>query len=444
MAWRDWVIFKRRSQHQEENVRYEPRDPARGAASGLFAIEFDTGKVAWSLTDRNIVAARGKELILAGQGPVIKVEIDELMAGYAKYWKDGENLGHDENIEASGVDYANSSPGKLIPNPAWMSPLPYRHWQADVGRVFVLLCVGDTILAGGRGSVSAINFQTGKILWQKPIDGEARGICAVDGRLIVSSTAGKLYCFGFGAADSDREITYRIVMPDSGQDARRLATNVLQTSSVRAGYALMLGVGDGRLLSALIEQSDLVVYCLETKQVEPVERVRSLRLNLNAPGDQMDSERRLWLAWPRPVDPKNVYLIQPVPVQQEGEVGGFRLNSDYHPITGTRTPWLYTSGLTGRGKLTLQVTDGTPAQYTVILHFAETEGLDPGERVFNVRIQGEDAITGLDVTAAAGGADRAWSREFQGVAAQGTLTIELVPVRGRLPVICAVEVLWQS
>ncbi len=263
MAWRDWVIFKRRSQHTEESVRNKPRDPAAGAASGLFAIQYDTGKIAWSLTAKNIVAARGKSLILAGQGPVIKADIDELMTGYAKYWKDGKNLAHDENIAASGVDYTRSRPGRLIPNPAWMSPLPYRHWQADVGRVFVLLCVGDTILAGGRGTVSAIDFQTGKILWQKPIDGETRGICAVDGRFIVSSTAGKLYCFGAGRADSDRQITHRVVKPSVGEDAKHRAADILKTSDVRAGYALMLGVGDGQLLTALIEQSDLVVYCLE-------------------------------------------------------------------------------------------------------------------------------------------------------------------------------------
>ena len=241
MAWEDWAIFKRRSQHTEEGVRYEQRDPAQGAASGLFAIDFDTGKVAWSLTDKNIVAARNKSLILAGQGPVIKADIDALMAAYAKYWKDGKNLGHDKNIAASGVDYTRSGPGRLIPNPAWMSPLPYKKWQADVGRVFVLLCAGDTILAGGRGTVSAIDFQTGEVLWQKTIDGEARGICAVDGRFIVSSTAGKLYGFGAGKADSDRQIKHRFVKPTISAAAKQRAADILKTSNVRAGYALMLG-----------------------------------------------------------------------------------------------------------------------------------------------------------------------------------------------------------
>ncbi len=280
MAWQDWVIFKRRSQHNEESVRYEQRDPALGAASGLFAVAFDTGKVAWSLTDRNIVAARGKSLILAGQGPVIKADIDALMAGYAKYWKNGKNLGHDKNIAASGVDYTRSGPGKLIPNPAWMSPLPYKKWQADVGRVFALLCAGDTILAGGRGTVSAIDFQTGKVLWQKTTDGEARGICAVDGRFIVSSTAGKLYCFGAGQTDSDRKITHRVVKPTVDAEAKRRAADILKTSDVRAGYALMLGAGDGQLLSTLVQQSDLSVYCLEPD----AEKVADVRKTLDDAG----------------------------------------------------------------------------------------------------------------------------------------------------------------
>jgi hypothetical protein len=175
----------------------------------------------------------------------------------------------------------------------------------------------------------------------------------------------------------------------------------------------------------------------------PVETVRSLRLNLNAPGDQMDGDGRLWLAWPRPVDPKNVYLIQPVPVQQEAGTSGFRLNSDYHTIGGTNTPWLYTSGLSGPLKLSVQVTDGEPASYTVVLHFAETEDLAPGQRICDVRIQGQESISELDVAAAAGGTDRAWCQAFRDVPVEGTLAIELVPVRGRPPIICALEVLRQ-
>ena len=263
MAWKDWVIFKRRSQHREESVRYESREPAKGAASGLFAIASDTGRVAWSLTDRNIVAARGDSLILGGQGPLIKVGIGEVMTGYQKYWKNGKHLGHDPNISESGVEYTHSGPGKLIPNPAWMSPLPFKKWEADVGRVFVLLCAGDTILAGGRDVVSGIDFATGKVLWQRRIEGEARGICAVDGCFVVSTTAGRLYRFAGDKVRILRHIAHRPARPPVHPGMGRLASEILKGSGIRAGYALMLGSGDGQLLCELARQSELVIYCLE-------------------------------------------------------------------------------------------------------------------------------------------------------------------------------------
>ncbi len=280
MAWRDWVIFKRRGQHKEEDVRYERRDPAGGAASGLFAIAADTGEVAWSLTDRNIVAARGKSLVLGGQGPVIKVDIDEILTGYRKYWKDGKHLGHDRNIAESGVDYTHSGPGKLIPKPAWMSPLPFRKWEADVGRVFVLLCAGDTVLAGGRGKVSAIDFKTGNVLWRHEIEGEARGICAVDELFIVSSTAGKLYCFGGAKGGKGAQIRHSLVKPPTDTGSKAAARELLAGSGIRAGYALMLGAGNGRLLSELVAQSELVVYCLEPDR----QKAAGVRKMLDAAG----------------------------------------------------------------------------------------------------------------------------------------------------------------
>jgi hypothetical protein len=154
--------------------------------------------------------------------------------------------------------------------------------------------------------------------------------------------------------------------------------------------------------------------------------IRSLRLNFNAPGDQMDADGRLWLAWPRPVDPKKVYRIQAVPVEQESAATGLRLNSDYHPIADTPTPRLYTSGLTGPLKLTVQLADDPAARYDVALHFAETEEDDAGRRVFDVKVQGRKVISRLDIAAASGGANRALIKTFRGVVAHGALRVELV------------------
>ena len=275
IAWQDWVIMKRRSQHQEENVRYEARGPVEGAATGLYALDFDTGKPAWSLTDKNIVAAHGDSLILGGAGPVIKVDINDILKGYENYWKDGKFVRWDKNIPDSGVNYTQSGEGKLIPNPAWMSPLPYKKWAADVGRVFVLMQAGETILAGGSDVVSAIDTNDGSILWQKKVEGEARGITVADEGFVVTTTVGKIYRFGAGKGDSKKQIAHKTATPTVDSKIARQARNIIKASGVKAGYALMLGGSDGQLLCELVSQSDLVVYCLEPDEAK-IARARKM------------------------------------------------------------------------------------------------------------------------------------------------------------------------
>ena len=271
MAWKDWIIFKRRQQHVEESVRYEERDPGASITSGLFALHYRTGKAQWSLTDKNLAVARGNTMIMAGAGPVIKVNGDEMMAAYPKYGKDGKTIAFDENITEPDVRYINTSilkwakkvSGKVIPKPAWMSPVPFGKWATDIGRVYFMLQAGETVLAGGRGKISALNSETGKTVWQRAIDGNARGICAADGKFVVSSTAGKLYCFGEGCADSGKEMRHATRKPIINSKVKTLADAILRSTGIKAGYCLMLGTGDGQLICELANRSELVIYCLE-------------------------------------------------------------------------------------------------------------------------------------------------------------------------------------
>jgi len=78
--------------------------------------------------------------------------------------------------------------------------------------------------------------------------------------------------------------------------------------------------------------------------------------------------------------------------------------------------------------------------YRVRLYFAETEGAAPGQRVFDVKLQGNTVLSGFDIYTAAGGSDLAVVREFSGIQALDTLTVELVPVLGE-PLISGIEIL---
>jgi len=283
MAWDDYVIVKRRLHHTEEGVRYEERDPNSGPVCGLYAFHYQTGEPQWSLTDKDLAVARGDMMVLAGAGPVIKVNMNDLLEEYPKYYENGKLLAFDQNITEPTVDYVNMGifrnaknvSGSPIPKPAWMSPVPFKQWATDVGRVYFLLQAGNTVLAGGRGKVSALDYETGQVIWQRDIDGNARGICAADGRFIVSSTKGKLYCYGSSPSDIEKEVRHEINKPVIDHQTGELAKSILQQTGIEAGYCLMLGAGDGKLMCALAEESELVIYCLESDR-DKISRIQKM------------------------------------------------------------------------------------------------------------------------------------------------------------------------
>jgi hypothetical protein len=84
--------------------------------------------------------------------------------------------------------------------------------------------------------------------------------------------------------------------------------------------------------------------------------------------------------------------------------------------------------------------------YTVRLHFAEMGDAEAGQRVFDVKIQDRVALEDFDVVRAAGGPRMAVVKEFEGIQATDTITIELVPGGEEVasaPVLSAVELVAQ-
>lgn len=82
---------------------------------------------------------------------------------------------------------------------------------------------------------------------------------------------------------------------------------------------------------------------------------------------------------------------------------------------------------------------GAAPKYTVRLHFAEPEALSPGDRVFDVYLQGRKVLDGFDVTVVAGQPQRAVTRTIRGVPVEDVLSVQLKSVTSRGPVLCGVE-----
>jgi len=80
----------------------------------------------------------------------------------------------------------------------------------------------------------------------------------------------------------------------------------------------------------------------------------------------------------------------------------------------------------------------------VYLYFVEPEDLEPGERLFDVKIQGELVFSDFDVVREAGGPRRAVVKSVEGVLVSDELKVELAPsADSRIdePVICGIEVI---
>ncbi len=182
----------------------------------------------------------------------------------------------------------------------------------------------------------------------------------------------------------------------------------------------------------------------------PTTPVQHMALNLGAPGDRRDSRGRLWLSYPRPASRAGLDLpLEIMPMSMFGSQGTFfHHNSDSQTVTGTDTDWVYCSGMAGITHCQIPVLGrkDAPADYTVRLHFAAPSSDLPGQRVFEVRLQGETVAKNFDIAARAGGPGRAFVLEESGVHVTRDLAIDLLPRTLRpndrqQPILCGIELL---
>ncbi|RPI23514.1 MAG: hypothetical protein EHM61_19570 [Acidobacteria bacterium] len=108
-------------------------------------------------------------------------------------------------------------------------------------------------------------------------------------------------------------------------------------------------------------------------------------------------------------------------------------------IEGTADPRIYQTEHYAMDSFVAEVPNGT---YTVRLHFAETyEDITfDGPRVFDVKIQGAEAVKDLDIAKAAGALKKAFVQETKGVqVSDGLLKIQFVS-KQQNPAINGVEI----
>jgi outer membrane protein assembly factor BamB len=170
--------------------------------------------------------------------------------------------------------------------------------------------------------------------------------------------------------------------------------------------------------------------------------VKRLGLNFGAPGDRKAEDGTLWLEYPSVAGTSPAVKVKTVPATPDF----FRR----HPsqVSGPYS-WIASSGMRGIQSISIDLGPEArlPRKYTVRLFFAEPDPVRPGQRVFDVTIQGRPVLKDFDVLKAAGGPFRSVIKEFNGVEAAQSLTVALRPsslAQVRAPLLCGMELVAEE
>jgi outer membrane protein assembly factor BamB len=394
------------------------------------------GEGAVYLIDRTSAAERGR-MKRRGDRPIIEETLVALEPGTGEtLWTADRGLAKREELRyAKGVLLATGG-GRMTAYAAEDGKM--LSWSGAAMRGFPVV-VGDTIY----GEPRAYDLQTGEAKARThPLTGEeVPWIFARSYGCGAISASLNLLLFRSGA------VGFCDLADDSGTH---------NFGGVRAGCYVNAIVANGLVFMPPADAACTCSYSYQTtvalapmptnegwsvftaQQVAEGQPVRHVALNLGAVGDRRAEDGTLWLSFPRP--PTGQALQVPVTVELAANGRYYRENANQVRVEGTPSAWLYASGGEGGQTITLNVGPGEDRSFTVRLHFAEIADLQPGGRVFDVRVQDQPVAESLDVVAEAKGTRRVLLKEVRGVKASDTLKIELYGRSGRPPVLSALEI----
>lgn len=135
-------------------------------------------------------------------------------------------------------------------------------WQTPTDRIYELIVAGEVLVAGGPDSVMLLDADSGDELWKAKVEGQARGLAVISGRLLVSTTTGRIYCFGKEKVAEGRTVEVPAGERDTSPQAEP-AKEIIERCGIRAGYCLVLGLDAPDLAAGLVAESDLSVIVFE-------------------------------------------------------------------------------------------------------------------------------------------------------------------------------------
>lgn len=142
------------------------------------------------------------------------------------------------------------------------------------------LLAGEHLYLAGPGTIEAVRVpksgEAPEVVWRTAIEGTPHRILAAAGHLLVATREGTLLAFaGNGASKDGPPVVHKLPSPPAAVSDpwTEQAAQILETSGVREGYGLVLGISTGRLVEELVRQSSLQLVVLDSDAAK-IDRLR--------------------------------------------------------------------------------------------------------------------------------------------------------------------------
>lgn len=189
---------------------------------------------------------------------------------------------------------------------------------------------------------------------------------------------------------------------------------------------------------ALVHVPEVETWSYSALQKPKAGTVKRIGINLGAPGDRLADNGTLWVDYP-----SEGGSSPDVKVKIEGDQRRrYRMHS--RQVSGDGLTWVGASGVEGLRSLNIRIPrkedDVSKVTYRVRLYFVEPDDVKAGERVFDVSLNGQKVVEGLDVAQLAGGPRRLLVKEFETTAGASLIRVDLKSITGK-PILGGVELL---
>jgi outer membrane protein assembly factor BamB len=161
---------------------------------------------------------------------------------------------------------------------------PTIRWRVNTTCDAELALCQNLVVAGGQDKVEAYDRGNGKLIWSAKVTGKARGLGIANGRLIVSTDQGNMYCYSAGEGKGEIVKQQPKANPYKEDEMtkvyRAAAEAIVKETGITQGYCLVLGAEQGRLAYELAQLTKMKIIGIESNG----RKVKAARKALDAAG----------------------------------------------------------------------------------------------------------------------------------------------------------------